>query len=332
MKKVAAFAAGCAVGFGLALALLAAALLPLRAGAAGAGGGAPTATENGDINGDGRIDISDAVSLLGFLFQGGPRPAAIDCSPPPPPPDSAFFRFHNEASCGGQATDAVLTLCGTSTTDEAGGGPAACLLAEQDPECEVRVVSDACGGIALCDSFAVEAGHVYEFFLRSDGASPRLEWLDQLVLEEGVCPPAPPGDAPPNGQLTTQCEDIPPPARSWIRLTSDLSCEGAEIEARLLVCTYSVSAVTLAGAGECLAVPAGGSCPVAVTTSAACDDIARCGQVTLEPDRVYDFVLRADRSVAWYEQTLDGEGLCPSPPAPNDVPKGELGSDCNGRG
>lgn len=34
-------------------------------------------TENGDVNGDGGIDIADAVYLLGFLFQEGPPPVPI---------------------------------------------------------------------------------------------------------------------------------------------------------------------------------------------------------------------------------------------------------------
>ena len=45
--------------------------------AAGAGGGVPT--RNGDVNGDGTIDISDAVYTLGWLFGGGAAPIAIDC-------------------------------------------------------------------------------------------------------------------------------------------------------------------------------------------------------------------------------------------------------------
>ncbi len=36
----------------------------------------PTTIENGDINGDGLRDISDAVSILAWLFQGGPAPVA----------------------------------------------------------------------------------------------------------------------------------------------------------------------------------------------------------------------------------------------------------------
>ena len=43
------------------------------------GGAGPQAGENGDVNGDGRRDIADAVSLLTWLFQGGPPPVALAC-------------------------------------------------------------------------------------------------------------------------------------------------------------------------------------------------------------------------------------------------------------
>lgn len=48
--------------------------------AGGHGGGVPV--ENGDVNGDGTIDISDAVYILGFLFTGtNGSPVAIECPP-----------------------------------------------------------------------------------------------------------------------------------------------------------------------------------------------------------------------------------------------------------
>lgn len=37
----------------------------------------PVATRNGDVNGDTRRDITDAIYLLGWLFQGGPAPVAL---------------------------------------------------------------------------------------------------------------------------------------------------------------------------------------------------------------------------------------------------------------
>ncbi len=44
-----------------------------------ASGGSPVAARNGDIDGDGAIDVTDAVRLLRWLFRDGPAPASIDC-------------------------------------------------------------------------------------------------------------------------------------------------------------------------------------------------------------------------------------------------------------
>lgn len=43
-------------------------------------GTAATASQNGDINGDGRRDISDAISILNWLFQDGSPPVALAAS------------------------------------------------------------------------------------------------------------------------------------------------------------------------------------------------------------------------------------------------------------
>jgi hypothetical protein len=50
--------------------------VPLSAGAGGAGGSGQGAATlgNGDVNGDDSLDLSDAIYLLAFLFQGGPEP------------------------------------------------------------------------------------------------------------------------------------------------------------------------------------------------------------------------------------------------------------------
>jgi len=44
-------------------------------------GGGDKPVGNGDVNGDGSIDITDAVYLLESLFLGGPAPKAIECPP-----------------------------------------------------------------------------------------------------------------------------------------------------------------------------------------------------------------------------------------------------------
>lgn len=57
-----------------------------------------SATKNGDTNGDGRIDISDAVYLLNFLFSGGSEIAEIQC--PITPPKSILLSTGQEMCVG----------------------------------------------------------------------------------------------------------------------------------------------------------------------------------------------------------------------------------------
>ena len=45
----------------------------------GGGGGAPTTTLNGDVNCDGKYDITDPIYLLEWMFRGGTAPAEARC-------------------------------------------------------------------------------------------------------------------------------------------------------------------------------------------------------------------------------------------------------------
>jgi hypothetical protein len=71
-----------AIGLFLNGALLAGVVLKDEVVVHAVGGGAGVPIGNGEVNGDGRIDISDAVYTLSWLFTGGPEPVAIECQPP----------------------------------------------------------------------------------------------------------------------------------------------------------------------------------------------------------------------------------------------------------
>jgi hypothetical protein len=79
MKKLLGLSLAIVVGFILG-ALSLALCLTARAGTEPTN----TTTLNGDGNGDGSVDVSDAVYLLNWLFAGGPDMASIDCPDPQP--------------------------------------------------------------------------------------------------------------------------------------------------------------------------------------------------------------------------------------------------------
>jgi len=65
----------------------------------------PLAAENGDTNGDGARDLSDAVYLLDWLFRGGPRPVGTRSSLCPDCPPEHLVTVQNGDSNGDGARD-----------------------------------------------------------------------------------------------------------------------------------------------------------------------------------------------------------------------------------
>lgn len=65
---------------------------------AGGGAGAEAAS-NGDVDGDGRLSVTDAIYLLRHLFQGGPEPVAFAAGPEPiwPPRVSDIVNVQSQA-------------------------------------------------------------------------------------------------------------------------------------------------------------------------------------------------------------------------------------------
>ncbi len=76
MKKLTPIMLSIAVGF--ALGVLA---MELRSGAI-AGAAVECAAKNGDVNADGKVDLSDPIATLGYLFLGSPTELPPLCAPP----------------------------------------------------------------------------------------------------------------------------------------------------------------------------------------------------------------------------------------------------------
>ena len=57
----------------------------------GRGQGGVTVFGNGDVNGDGSLDLSDAIYLLSHLFQGGPAPELCPVVGPAEEIETAIF-------------------------------------------------------------------------------------------------------------------------------------------------------------------------------------------------------------------------------------------------
>jgi len=81
VKKLITISLSIVVGFVLAIALIG---LPLTV-RAGGDGAEKCAAQNGDVNADGKVDLTDAVTILGNLFLGNPTELVTLCAPPSAP-------------------------------------------------------------------------------------------------------------------------------------------------------------------------------------------------------------------------------------------------------
>ncbi len=95
MKKLLIAALACVVCAAVACAALAIAFLGLPL-AVRAGGNVPCAAQNGDANADGKIDLTDAVTILGHLFLGNPQQLPPLCEPQAP---SAALPATGQTTC-----------------------------------------------------------------------------------------------------------------------------------------------------------------------------------------------------------------------------------------
>ena len=102
MKKVFGFLLAVCLGVALDRMLSG---IPVTAAAGGGQGGVAVecAAKNGDVNGSGKVDLSDATTILGHLFLGNPTKLVGLCAAPPAPsglPDTGQTALFGD--CAGQ--------------------------------------------------------------------------------------------------------------------------------------------------------------------------------------------------------------------------------------
>ncbi|MBI4606320.1 MAG: putative metal-binding motif-containing protein [Planctomycetes bacterium] len=142
------------------LALLANLILEARAQEGGGAGGFDPPILNGDTNGDGGRDISDAVYLLSWLFGGGPEPVACTCGGPP-----------RETICddgvdndGDGDVDAADTDCSPAPDDDADGFGTDVDCDDSNPDvhpgapvvCDNEIDDDSAGRLDAADTTSCE--------------------------------------------------------------------------------------------------------------------------------------------------------------------------------
>jgi len=135
--------------------------------------GTPTAAQNGDTNGDGVIDISDAVYLLGFLFTGGPSLATIDCPPPQP---RSILPATGQTTCFGTAS--VIDCTNVRARGQDAFHELGCPLEGRFVDNGDGTVSDNCTGL-MWTKRNVDVDNDGEIIIRSygDPSADELEWL-----------------------------------------------------------------------------------------------------------------------------------------------------------
>jgi len=149
----------------------------------------PLPVASGDVNADGNVNITDAVSLLNFLFLGGPEPLPLVCVRCESGP-KACIRFTNDLFCGGTSFAPTLTVCGTQTIAASTGIWSGCICVEPG-DCQLCLSSAdvGCGPLDFCGTVTLEAGTVYAAVLLLDD----LDSVTVSLLEEaGDCSNSPP--------------------------------------------------------------------------------------------------------------------------------------------
>ncbi len=222
MKGMAGFAAG--LGAGLLAVYLIGLIgsFPAAAGDRGDGQGG-VAKENGDVNGNGGVDITDAINLLEFLFLSGPPPVTIDCEPAAA--GTAQVRLFNDLLCQDQPFTGQIGICGVEVTDFTDDEPSDCVAVGARSNCSIKVTATTdCGEIVICDTLPFENGKLYDHVLTVNNGVLELHQYIQDADPQAPCPAFPALGSVPDRILISTCAaaagagaSIPGAAGSWTR-------------------------------------------------------------------------------------------------------------------
>lgn len=105
-------------------------------------GPTPTASENGDVNGDSARDLGDVIYFLNYLFKGGPAPAELECPDVTPPSLPATGQRNCYDEFGAEVLCNDVEVPGQDGFYRAGCGGADRFVDNQD-----GTVTDTCTGL-----------------------------------------------------------------------------------------------------------------------------------------------------------------------------------------
>ena len=147
MKWHVLFAIVCvSIGFAGALLLVSGGGLIVNADCPSGCPGTPgTPCDNGDVNADGELNISDPIYLLSFLFLGDPEPVPISCDPCDPClPRASALPATCQASCYAIDCNNVLACDNTDFPGQDGFTKAGCAREGRFTDNEDGTLTDTC--------------------------------------------------------------------------------------------------------------------------------------------------------------------------------------------